>query len=336
MHRPHLVEQLAREALSEDPDLAMAQVLVAHALMRQGKRTPALAAAEQAVAMAAQGSEIERLIAGAELDSLRAGLAFGSERLTLRRASVAAFEASLALESRHDWALRSLSGLDPELGRHEDALSVAERLATLHPLSLTALWRAALAADCLGDTARARRYADRGNRLDEAVDERNAYQAGWMRLFPARQAWIEGDVATASLVVARAMREMERLTPAAQEGFAVELVQQLLALGQLARAELNNPPGPGGAQLLQEPYRHCNAGPRHDRRRSRSRPGEDRGLLPRCAAGDPHHLRVTYWSAIWAVPAMRWACSRPARPGHPITCDSRGRSWRRPTTAPTG
>jgi prepilin-type processing-associated H-X9-DG protein len=163
---------------------------------------------------------------------------FGTERLTLRRASAAGYEAVVAMDPGHDWALMCLSGLYPELGRPGDALAVAERLATLHPHSLTAMWRVALAADRLGNTAMARRYADRGNRLDGAIDERNAYQAAWLRLFPARQAWLEGDVVAASRVVAQAMREMEGLTPAAQEGFALELVPHLLALGQLARAEV--------------------------------------------------------------------------------------------------
>ena len=252
---PQAVEQLLREALREDPHFVMAHVLLAQALSAQpDQQTKALEHADLAVAAAERGTAIDRYLVLAEWHVMQAAIVtpFGAGRLEQRERSAAAYEALLRMQPDHEWALSCLTNIYPQLNRPADAVRAAERLVELRPNSLTALWRAARATLANNQVDSARRFAERANALDVPIDERNAYQAAWVRAFNAHQAWLRHDPQEASRIADRMGADMKALAQQGQRWFALQLMSIYLMLGQLDRAEQLIPlVGPPAIQRFQ-------------------------------------------------------------------------------------
>lgn len=238
VQRPHVVEQLAREALREDPDFVMAHLLLANALYSQPEKArEAVPQVERAVKSAERRTVVDRHLALGELHGMRANAVFGTERRRLQQLAVAEFEAVIGLEVNNDWALGCLANLYPGVGNRDGALRAAERLVSIRPTSLTALWRAAHAAHQAGQIDAARRYAERAIRLDVVIDERNAFQAGSVRALRAHLAWLQRDPAAALADADRASEVIDSLPASARGPFAQRLVWVYMTLGRLQQAK---------------------------------------------------------------------------------------------------
>lgn len=232
------VEQMLRESLREDPDFVMAHIMLSHALRNQpNKITEAIEQLDQALKAAERGTAVDRAIARAEWHGTQALFGPFTERRGHREQAAAAFEAALQLQPDDEWALGCLTNAYPVLGRYRDALGAAERLVTLRPHSLTALWRAARAAFADGQLDVAAGYAERAAGLDVVIDERNASQYAWVRTFAAHRKWLAGDPSGAQIVADAVAQTMPRYSPAVQSVLAQHLTPIYLQLGQLRRAE---------------------------------------------------------------------------------------------------
>lgn len=238
MQRPLAVEHVLREALREDPDFVMAHVLLAYALYAQpDKREHSVSQMQRAVDSAERRTTIDRHVAAAEIHGIRALFVFGGERQQLQEQAVSEFEAVVGLDPDHEWALGCLTNVYPQVGRGADAVRTAERLVSIRPNSLTALWRASQAAWGAKQVDTARRYAERASALDVTIDERNAFQAGWVRRFAAHDAWLRGDPSGALAVVDSTSSMLGDLPESARSAFVQPLVWMYLTLGRLREAE---------------------------------------------------------------------------------------------------
>lgn len=226
------------EALREDPDFVMAHILRAHALRyAPEKRVAALEHMDIALAAAERGTAVDRAVARAEWHAIREELGPAGERTAHWENSAASFETVLQVQPDDEWALACLTNVYPRLGRHREALWAAERLVTLRPHSLTALWRAARAAFDDGQVDLARQYADRAAALDVVIDERNAAQAVWVQTFGSHHAWLRNDAAGAARMADAVAQSIRTAPRQVQSIFAERLIWTYLGLGQLRRAE---------------------------------------------------------------------------------------------------
>jgi tetratricopeptide (TPR) repeat protein len=247
MPRPHAVEQLLQEALREDPQFVTAHLLMAQVMRATGRHDEMRKHTELAVAAAERGTAVERALARAAWHGTQAMLLPGADGARHQGRAAAALEAVLQLDPDHDWALAGLSNVYPALGLRSDAVRVTERLLELRPNSLTGLWRASRAALANGKLDQARRYADRAVALDLPIDERTAYQEGWVRLFGAHQAAWQRRPHEAVQVAEDNLALLRTWPTAAQSPLALQLIAVYVRLGQLQRAEelvaFLHPPG---------------------------------------------------------------------------------------------
>ena len=238
---PQTVAQLLEEAVREDPDFAMAHVLLARNLLAiPDRRASALAQVELAVAAAERGTTLDRLAARAERHLLRTA-ALGPDRADELARAVAAWETLAQHASGSEWwrqnALVNLAQTYPQLHRHEEAVNAAKRLLEIRPNSFTFLWRAAVAALAHGDRGTARDFVNRALALGLPVHERTAWQSAWLAVFKAQDAWLADDPESALRIADRMADELMGLPHAAKPPYALQLVGLLELLGQLHRAE---------------------------------------------------------------------------------------------------
>lgn len=237
VQRPKLIEQLVRDALQEDPGFVMAHVMLAHALYAQpGREADGMAQMEHAAQMAAARSELERHIAEGERLGMQGMFAYGAERRRLVELSVAAFRAAVRLQPDHEWALTGVANNSSMLGRHDDAINAAESLVALRPQRLTGLWRAARAALAARKVDLASQYAGRAIATGEVIDERNAYQAGWVRSLVVHAAWIRSDMTGGAAALDESLALAQRLPATAHSSFAKPLIGAALVVGRLEQA----------------------------------------------------------------------------------------------------
>jgi len=193
--RNDLAEPLLRTAIAEDQTFASAHVLLAYALVNQG-RPPEdyLPHARRAAELADRVSEAERLFIQASYYSLQADASPVDARQNYMRA-IDLYDVLLRKYPEYPWARNNVVIILRRLNQEADAIAVVLQGAVVRPRSWVAQTAAAEALLADGDVGRARDFIDRARVLipfDDAREDPQAFNRVW--LFDAYEAWVRGDV----------------------------------------------------------------------------------------------------------------------------------------------
>jgi len=224
-------EALLREAITNDPRFASAQILLAWALVREQRPpTDYLLAAEQAQRLAATATEGERLfIRGSEFQ-MRGQM----------KEACGAYEALVRIQPEHYWGTNNLllSCTGDEGGDRIAKADLIAKSADLRPNDIDLNVRAAWANEFrINNPARAERHLARA----EQLQRHGSYSAfansdSWLRFHHAFTRWLRNDVDEAFNEVVTTVERDGRIAPAAREDMYIEAGQFMMTLGRLEDA----------------------------------------------------------------------------------------------------
>jgi tetratricopeptide (TPR) repeat protein len=235
-------ERLLRDAVAADPSFASAHILLAWTLHNGYRKTDEywehVTAAE---ALADSATEFEREFIRGSVHSLRAHVAAsvdGDLADSERRKAIDAYERVLRLQPGHFWTINNLRFEYGQLRRPDDAMRLLTDVADLRPQSFGANIAASQGLLMRGDLDRAERYAERAAAILTPID-RQQYPRhyAWLRLLPAKKAWLEGDVNRAASQLDTVMSELQRGSAQERAAGATLAVPLYMTLGQLRRAD---------------------------------------------------------------------------------------------------
>ena len=200
------MEPLLRQSLAEDPEFASAHLWLAWTLTEQGKPADEVRQhAERALELSEMTSERERYFI------------LGSYHLLKDQTeqAIAAYQALIRLYPDDYWATDKLAFANNYLGRIPEALKHSARRADLRPKSFFDNKRAALRLAMEGgDLVVAAPYMERARQLMASEDLNGADDVvGYVSLFPAWKALIEGDPQEALQLADQAAQTIKRPNP---------------------------------------------------------------------------------------------------------------------------
>lgn len=221
-------ESLLRQSIAEDPDFASAHLRLAFALRMQRRAAEKQrAAARRAFDLADTTSERERIM-------IQASFHWISDRL---QEAATAFEKLVQLYPDDYWGIHSLSGVYRELGRDDESVRWAQRLADLRPNDFLA--NAAAAGNLLmraNDPVTARPYAERAWRSAPEWHDRWAFFLPRTELFPVYEQWLLGGVRRASAEADRIAATLPQRGDFERLMFVEHLFSVYLTLGRFEKA----------------------------------------------------------------------------------------------------
>ncbi|MEE8366813.1 MAG: hypothetical protein V3S30_00715, partial [Thermoanaerobaculia bacterium] len=179
-------EELLLEAVAEDPAFASAHLLLAWAVMRQGRATgDFLPHADRALELLESATEAERFF----IRGSRLSLAEEHE------ASIPIYQALIDRYPDHFWGTNNLSFAFYRTGRPAEEADLQVILADLRPTSLRLNYAAAHDLAMLGDS-RVELFAARTRKLLAPNDweGRWGFVPFWIESRTAHRAWLEGDL----------------------------------------------------------------------------------------------------------------------------------------------
>ena len=202
------MEPLLRQAVAENPEFASAHLWLAWTLRLRYRRKPVdeyLPHAEHALELSEMTSDRERFYILGSYHSMKGQL----------EQAIAAYEALIRLYPDHYWATHRLAVANKNLGRIPEALKYFSRRADLRPQSLSDNAQTGLhLATWGGDLVAAEPYMERARQLMASVDLLGADDVvGWVSLFPAWKALIDGDPQEALQLADQAVQTIKRPNP---------------------------------------------------------------------------------------------------------------------------
>jgi tetratricopeptide (TPR) repeat protein len=235
------------QAAREDPDLAMAHLLLAYALSNLERPGDEVASHAERAMLLLPGTATEyeaSFVRGGYHELLGALYAEPITGMTAEKAREHALNAEKAFavlfaQRRDDyWAASKLSDARQALHRHPGAELLA-RIADVRPSSLYAQVRGAGGWLGRGDVGRGAPYLARARTLTASgLPDENALELAWLELVPAWQAWLAGDVLRAESLAHEVASKLGERTGAERDTLAVRLGDLYVTLGQMDRAEL--------------------------------------------------------------------------------------------------
>ena len=198
------IEPLLRQALAEDPEFASAHILLAWIL--EGRLADEhMAHAERALGLSEMTSERERYFILGSYHHMKGQ----------NEQAITAYQALLRLYPDDYWATNNLALANRNLGRIPEALKYYARRADLRPQSLfdntEAGHRLAISG---GDLVAAAPYMERARQLIASEDLTGADDVvGYVSLFPAWKALIEGEPQEALQLADQAAQTIKRPNP---------------------------------------------------------------------------------------------------------------------------
>jgi tetratricopeptide (TPR) repeat protein len=229
---PAAAEELLRQAVADDPKFASAWMHLAHALHNQGKPFAEVrACAEKAFQLSDTTSDRERYF-------IRGSYFF---LMGEREKAIGAFEALRSLYPEHNWAIQILNnGLydwkhDPR--DLERAVEAEARWADANLTEFYPTFEAGFDFTVMKpDPARARPYLERARELLKTT-EGYAELNPWLELLPSTQAWLKGDLETATAELNRVASTIDSRSGRMKDQFAASTALGYLTLGRLGAAE---------------------------------------------------------------------------------------------------
>jgi tetratricopeptide (TPR) repeat protein len=222
--------ELIRSAIEQDPNFASAYILAAYALANQ--KRPArefMPYAKKALDLSSQASDAERyFIEGSYY-----------EMTNQPERAIAAYQALLRVDPGHFWGSNNLNQLLIPENRMQEIVELSVHRADAEPNNFQANWDAGF--DLVLISARldlAHLYVQRASQLLPAMTDlertRVAWQALWVQLYPAYEAWLKDDVA-----LARADLDRVERSPVARDGSSDPLTfaEFRQALGETRKAK---------------------------------------------------------------------------------------------------
>jgi tetratricopeptide (TPR) repeat protein len=222
---------LLREAIAEDPGFASAHLLLAFAVLRQGK-TPEefLPHAERALDLVDTTTERESYFIRASSLSLKQD----------NEAAIPFYRALIERHPDHFWAHQSLRTVLTRLGRYREAHQATTALVSLRPNNFQLSIELAIDTIATQGLEAALPYVERARSLirPESLDASRQWTYVWLETIPAWEHWLRGDLESMAA-------EVERLEQLIEEAPAGPRREQLIyqiegpdrVLGRLARAE---------------------------------------------------------------------------------------------------
>ncbi|HXJ05230.1 MAG TPA: winged helix-turn-helix domain-containing protein [Candidatus Acidoferrum sp.] len=233
--------ELLRHAIDEDPNFASAYILAAYALWKQNLPPDEfMPFAKRALELSGQTSEAERYFVEGSY----------YEMMHEPDKAVSAYEALLKVNPGHFWGLKNLFGLYASQSRMQQIVELSVHHADIEPNSFDRNWGAGFAlllVSAKPDLARP--YFQRANELLSTMRDRDrtkfVWEALWLQLYPAFQAWMRDDVA-----LARAELDRAEQNPVARDGITDPMIfagfRQALGETRKAREWLEQASAPSG------------------------------------------------------------------------------------------
>ena len=227
--RHDLAEKLLKQAVDIDPAFASAHMHLAHAIRNQ--RKPAeeyLPYAEKAFQLAETTGDRERYFIHGSYYSMKGE----QER------AVQAYETLLSFYPDHFWAATNLAGYFGLVGDDQRALTYLLRRADLRP---TGFFSNASVAEKLiqldGDLIRAQPYLDRARNLisPEMFQGRTFFWTTRIMLYPAYEAWLDGNPETVLVEIEKVLQTLQRLGMSDRRVPALGNLYRAVGKRQLAR-----------------------------------------------------------------------------------------------------
>ena len=215
-------EELLRQAVTEDPNFASAYIHLAYAICNQKRPVEEYRSyLDTALRLAETTTEREQFFIRASYYDL----------LSQPEKAIVAYEALLSLYPDDFWGAGNLAGLYRSKDRLTDAVELEVRRADLRPWDFHA--NCAAASDLAPlDRVRSRLYVQRARALlSPAVMEDSDVE--WLELFPAAEAWLDGNLTGALRVADGLAARIDSLNSNARTGFAVGTAIFYLTLGRL-------------------------------------------------------------------------------------------------------
>ncbi|HEY6929233.1 MAG TPA: hypothetical protein VJA66_06120, partial [Thermoanaerobaculia bacterium] len=220
-------EELLRQAVTEDTNFASAYIQLAHAINYQKRPVEEFRPyAETAIRLSESTTERERLFIRGSYYEL----------LGQQEKAIGAYEALLSLYPDDFWGTNNLGGVYYSEGRFRDAAELEIRRADLRPWDFRANYTAALDLAPL-DRVRSRLYVQRARALvpPDAIED---FDVAWLELFPAAEAWLDGNLTGALQIADGLAAKIDSLSGNARKGFAQGTALFYLTLGRLEAAAL--------------------------------------------------------------------------------------------------
>lgn len=197
-HKSGQAAPLLQEAIQEDPNFASAHVLLAYSLSHLGRQEEAGPHYARAVELAETTTDRERYF-------ILASHYQRNER-NIRRA-IENLELLLRLYPDHYWAASNLAAAYLTTGQPDRALSATVKRADLRPNYFDHQLGAAQALAARGDPRQAEPYLRRAQEmvLQGRVD---SWRSAALRLFPAHERWLKGDLEMAFQEVTKVKNEI--------------------------------------------------------------------------------------------------------------------------------
>lgn len=229
--------ELLRNAINEDPNFASAYILAAYALAKQGKPSAEfLPYAKKALELSRQASDAERyFIEGSYY-----------EMTNQRERAAPAYEALLKINPGHFWGLNNLQNLYYDLSlqyasqnRMQELVDLSVHSADIEPNNFKANFGAGFVLLLVSERPDlAQQHFDHAAGLLAEMSSRDranyVWEALWLQLYPAYQAWMMDDVG-----LARADLERAERNPAARDGLTDPVIFAAFrqTLGETHKAE---------------------------------------------------------------------------------------------------
>ena len=228
MEHQAAAEELLRQAVAEDPSFASAYIYLACAIANQKRPVEEFRSyAETAFRLSEATTERERYFIRGSYYSILGQI----------EKAMAAFEALLSLYPDDFWGSMSLADLYYGEGRFRDAAELGVRRADLRPWDFRANETAASDLAPL-DRVRSRLYVERARGLvSPAITQENPGDVAWLELFPAAEAWLDGNLAEALLATDGWAAKIDSLNSNPRTTFATNAALSYLTLGRLEAAE---------------------------------------------------------------------------------------------------
>lgn len=235
--------EVLQRAVAEDPDFASAHILLAHCLSNLGRNDEAAPYYQHAFELADKTSDRERYFI----------LGSYYQRFTREEEkAVQAYETLVHLYPDHYWGVNNLAPALIRLNRGREVLPYWLRLAELRPNDFSANVYAARSALILeNDLARARPYLDRARALLSSADP-SSYEALFVRLFPAFEQWLQGNVVAMQQELVRTEKFFDALRVQDRTAIEQDLGLFYMTLGQFRKAEERF------RRIPEPPYRSAN------------------------------------------------------------------------------
>ncbi len=222
--------ELLQQAVAADPDFASARIWLAHCIQNIGKKNEAAPHYQRAFELADTTTDRERyFILGS----------YYWRYLEDNDKAAQAFEVLVQFYPDHFWGTHKLAEIYRQQGRFEELAPYTARVADFRPNHFRSnFWAAYNLTYSANNQAEAEPYFQRARKLASPENDK-LYPApsAWLRLLPAYQYWLRGEVDRALAEVTQVAQTLPSRSGREKYTFSSRVTATYMALGQVKAAE---------------------------------------------------------------------------------------------------